>query len=685
MKFINSPVVFFSVLVALGIAVAYLLPTPSIPFVSIILGLLLLLSFSWLFSRNQLYQNVFFGSIAYLCFFAIGYFNYQIRLPNFQPKHYSQKKSEEKVALLQLKITEVLKPDSYNDKYISEVKAVDGTTTSGKILVSIQKDSLSEALTIDDLLVISSNLKRISKPLNPHQFDYSKYMKTLDVYDQTRISMMQIHSTTQGRSSLRGRAERFRNFLLNKLQKTSLEKDERAILQALVLGQKKEISKELYSDYAAAGAVHILAVSGLHVGILFFIFSFILKPFKGLPYGTLIHSTALVICLWSFAFIAGLSPSVTRAVTMFSFFAFAKSINRDTNSLNTLFLSFFVLLLVNPLWLFHVGFQLSYLAVLFILLIQPKLRKFYRPRFYLDKLFWDIFTVSIAAQLGVLPLSLYYFHQFPGLFFITNIVVLPVLGVLLGSGLLIICLAALGALPEWLALAYNFLISKLNEFITWVANQERFLFEDIHFSEGKLIGSYLLLITLVVLWKKFSYRNLILGLASFGLLIGIFIWDKRNASETEFVIFHKSRKSLLGYKEAEKFLLFRSDSEAYKKAFPIKGYRIARRIDSFSVHVPPEASAVGQEQLPSVFRYKQQTILILDSLGVFPKLSEKPIVVLTQSPKVNLERLIDSLEPRIIIADGSNYTSYVSRWRKTCEQKKLPFHHTGKEGAFIIE
>ncbi len=671
MKFVNYIIVFISVFVALGVITAHFFPTSNNFSLAIIPGLTFLLGIAWLFVRKQLYQNIFFGIIAYFCFFVIGYFNYQIRLPPFQPKHYSHIISAEQVSLLQLKITEVLKPDSYNHKYISEVKAVDGTSTSGKILLSIGKNSFSEKFTIDNILVVCSSLKNIRKPLNPYSFDYSKYLKTLSVYDQIRVWNTQVYSLTQGNPTLRGRAERFRNFLLTKLQKTSFGKDEHAIVQALILGQKKEISKELYSDYAAAGAVHILAVSGLHVGILFFIFSFLLKPLKRLPQGNLIQSLALVLCLWGFAFTTGLSPSVTRAVTMFSFFAFAKSINRETNSINTLFLSLLMLLIVNPRWLFHVGFQLSYLAVLSILLIQPKLRTFYRPRFYIDKMFWDIFTVSIAAQLGILPLSIYYFHQFPGLFFITNLVVLPVLGILLGIGVLVVFLAALELLPEWISVTYNFLISRLNQFITWVANQERFLFENIHFSEGKLIGSYLLLITLVILWKRFNYEKLVLGFASLSLLIGIFIWDKRNASETEFVIFHKSRKSLMGYKKAEKFLLFRRNSGTYKNAVPIKGYRIARQIDNIS-----------EENILSVLKYKQQTILVLDSLGVYPKLS-KAIVVLTQSPKVNLERLIDSLKPRIIIADGSNYLSYISRWRRTCQQKKLPFHHTGKEGAYV--
>jgi competence protein ComEC len=674
MKFVNYTVVHFSILVALGITAAHCSPSISVPVFPIIFLLTVILFVTWILVRRQLFQNVYFGSIAFLCFFALGFFNYQIRTPNFQSNHFSHLKTVKKHSLLQLKVTEVLKSDVYNHKFISEVQFSDRRRSSGKVLVNVKKDSLIETYTLDDILLVSSEIKLLPKPLNPYQFDYSKYLKTLGVYGQIRISNLEIYKKFNGNKTLRGRAEQIRNHLLDKLDKTSLDLDERAILQALVLGQKKDISKELYSDYVDAGAVHILAVSGLHVGILFFIFSFILKPIKLIPHGNLLHSIVLVICLWSFAFITGLSPSVSRAVTMFSFFAFANSINRETNSINTLFLSFLVLLLINPQWLFQVGFQLSYLAVLSILIVQPKLRKYYRPKFYIDRLFWDIVTVSFAAQMGILPLSLYYFHQFPGLFFITNLGVLPVLGVLLGIGVLIVFLAGLNALPEWLVIAYNFLLSKLNQFITWVANQDRFLFEDIHFSEGKLVVSYIVIVTLILIWRSYSYKKLVLGIVSFGMLLCVFNWDKYIASESELIIFHKSRKTLIGYKHSTNLYLFKSDSGSYKNTYPIQGYRVAQQIKYFS-----------EKSIPTAFKYRDKTFILLDSLGVFPKCNAQPIVILTHSPKVNLERLIDSLNPELIIADGSNYNSYVSRWRKTCKQKKLPFHHTGKEGAFIIE
>ena len=234
------------------------------------------------------------------------------------------------------------------------------------------------------------------------------------------------------------------------------------IVKALILGQKKDINKQLYSDYAAAGAIHILAVSGLHVGIIYFILITLLRPLKRLFKHELIISIIIVISLWGFAFLTGLSPSVIRAVTMFSFFAFAKAINRETNTINTLFLSYFTLLIINPLWLFHIGFQLSYLAVLSILWLLPLFNKVYCPKNYFARKIWDIFTVTLAAQTGIFPLSIYYFHQFPGLFFMTNLIILPFLGVLLGGGIILIILSIFNVIPEWFALTYNYLIKFMN-------------------------------------------------------------------------------------------------------------------------------------------------------------------------------------------------------------------------------
>ncbi len=674
MKFINFAVVKFSIFVVLGILAAHFFPISTF-FLKYVLALFLSVAILWIWARKQIIQTVYFGIATLLCFFAIGYFSYQIRLPQFQPNHYSHVLSNGTAEILQIKITQTLKPDKYNYKYFANLNAINGIATKGKILLNVSKDSLKESFYPDEILLVHALISKIPKPLNHHQFDYSAYMKSLGVYGQLRISEKKILKTAKGSKTILGIAQNFRTGILEKLQNTKLKTDERAIIQALVLGEKKDIDKNLYREYAAAGAVHILAVSGLHVGILYIIIALLLKPLTRWKLGIYFHALIIVLLLWGFAILSGLSPSVTRAVTMFSFFALAKIFNRDTNSINTLFLSFLALLIINPLWLFQVGFQLSYLAVFFIVWLQPLFYKAGYSKYRIVRKIWAMVSVTICAQIGVLPLSLYYFHQFPGMFLLTNIVVLPFLTVLMCGGLLIVLLASLDSLPDWLAESYNFLIEGLNGFIHWVAVQDEFLFKNIHFSALKVMGAYLLIISLALFLKKINYRGLVVSLLSISVLIAIYIYDEFKTSENQLVVFQKSKQTLLGYKNGKDFIVYNNDSTKYiSEEYPIKSFRAAINITNYS-----------QEKLPSIFQYKNRNILILDSLGTFPKQKNIHTLLLTNSPKVNLNRIIDSLKPEQIVADGSNYFTYIKRWEKTCKLKKLPFCHTAKQGAFSIE
>jgi len=264
-----------------------------------------------------------------------------------------------------------------------------------------------------------------------------------------------------------------------------------------LLGQRQDISKEIYNSYTKAGAIHILAVSGLHVGIILLLLNFVFKPIEYVKHGKVYKTIILVLILWSFAVIAGLSASVVRAVSMFTIVAIAMNLNRPTNVYNTLAISMFFLLLFKPTFLFDVGFQLSYLAVFAIVIIQPMLYNLWRPKYFLFKFLWGIFTVTIAAQFGIIPVSLFYFHQFPGLFFISNLVIIPFLGTILGFGIIIIGLSLLNILPEFLAAIYGNIIGLMNTFVGWVSNQESFLFKNISFNIEQVFISYLLLILII--------------------------------------------------------------------------------------------------------------------------------------------------------------------------------------------
>lgn len=668
------PIIRLSLLYAVGVLIAF---KWNLPFVAlpILVGLLVIAFFQWFFIRKSIFQNIYYGLTIYLIFIVLGIFSYQIRLPEFQKNHYSHAQIDETNQSVVLKISESLKPDAYYDKYFANVLFLDGSKKSGKILLNVQKDSLNTIFQTDDLIYVHGKIKSIPKSLNPYQFEYSEYLKTQHVYGQLIIPGKDIHIHTKGSTTLYGMAQNFRIKLVDKLRETSLSTDERSIIQALILGEKKDISKELYQQYAAAGAVHILAVSGLHVGIFYVLLAFLLKPISYLKHGHLIRSLLIVLILWGFAFMAGLSPSVMRAVSMFSFFALALILKRKTSSVNTLFISFFVLTLINPMNLFHIGFQLSYSAVFFILWLLPLFRPFTYSKNYVWREFKSILAVTISAQIGVLPFTLYYFHSFPGLFLLTNVVILPTLTVFMAFGIAVVILAYVNFLPVWLSDLYNMMVKTLNNFVGWTANQEVFHLKEIYFPLAYAIIIYALLFLFIHYLYSPSRKRLLPVIASFSLFVGVVIYNKHSNSHTDFYIFHKSRESVFGYKKDNHLTLFVKDTSIdYRDYNFIPSYISNKKVNK--IHLQP---------LPNVFNYGGKTIYVMDSTATLPEHISVDVLILTHSPKINLSRILKNHKPKLIVADGSNYPSYIKRWEETANNKKLPFHSTRQRGAYRLD
>lgn len=670
MKFINFTIVKFSICLTAGILFAYHSGVSS-KVLSVLLGVnLILLIIAWYLQKSNIFPSPSFGIICFLCFFLLGAVNYSLRLPDNDPLHFFHDIDATTNSMIRLKIREELKPSAYYDKFLAEVHHIDDQKSSGQVLLEMKQDSIYPELNVDEYLLVYSDISRISQPLNPGQFDYAQFMQSRNIYGRIRFARDDIVERSTATFTLKGISANTRRDIVSKLHNTSLDSDAMSMLQALLLGNKAALDKETYDNFISAGAVHILAVSGLHVGIIFMVISFLLKPIRILGHGRIVHSIMVVILLWGFAFITGLSASVTRAVCMFSLFAFAGILNRRTNAFNTLFLSFFILIIINPLWIFHVGFQLSYAAVFSILWMHPVINGIIDPRYWVLKRIWDIFTVTLAAQFGIFPLSIFYFHQFPGLFFLTNIVILPFLGIVLCLGLLVVFLAAINRLPEFLAEFYSMNIDWLNRFVAWVAHQDSFLFKDISFSQWQLLLSYILLLCLGRLAYRFNFRRLRNALVSVLLIISTMFLQRPKPGDSEFIVFHKYSSSLMGIRSGTDLLVFSNDSA--KSLYAVRSYRVERGINDFE-----------EARIPGLMKYKNKNILVLDSLGIYPEGISADLLILTHNPEIHLERTIDSLSPAIVIADGSNYPSMVKRWEESCEKRKLPFHHTGSKGAFI--
>ena len=321
-------------------------------------------------------------------------------------------------------VTVVHFSDSSSTINISLLNGYVGDSVFNNSFGAIIKDKKNEFLNVlpDDHIFIEGKAQNFFENTNPGAFNYRKYMEDNGNYLQIKANTLKILHRPNW--SIWRLVYKVRNYLANIL-KNHLEIRELGVAQALVLGQKQYLETEIKQAFAGVGAMHILAVSGLHVGLVFLLFSALFKPLINLPNGNIIQTVLVITVIVCYAAITGFSPSVTRASLMFILISLGIMLRRVENTYNTIFASAFLMLIYQPKLLFNIGFQLSYIAVLGIIFIYPKLFKCLEPKYWITNKIWSLLCLALAAQLVTFPLGLYYFHQFPTYFFITNLVVIP--------------------------------------------------------------------------------------------------------------------------------------------------------------------------------------------------------------------------------------------------------------------
>ncbi len=678
MKVVQFPLARITIGFLAGIVVGYYFqPNPQFVF-SFLLGVFCVFIIVYLISRGKIINPIYFGLSTYFLAFGIGTSTQIIHTDSFQSSNYIHLKAIfEKPHLVEVTVREKMRSSSYNDRYIVLVNQVDHSVNKGRVLLNVRKDSLSHPFEIGTHLQINGNLYQNSAIKNPNQFDYGKYLERKQIYAQLYADASDIKIGSIVEKDVWYYTSKLRTKIIKNLEKSNFNKTELNVAIALILGQQQDISPEIIRDYQFAGAVHILSVSGLHIGFILLFVTFLLKPFPNTKRGSFIKLIIILFSLFSFGLIAGLAPSVLRSVTMFSFVAIGMYLRRSTNIFHTLLVSMLLILLFEPSFLFDVGFQLSYVALFFILWLQPLLAQLWRPKNIITNYFWEILTVSFAAQIGAFPLSMYYFHQFPGLFFVTNLIIIPFLSLIMGLGVLVMVLAALDCVPIFLAKSLEWSIFILNKIINSIASLEQFIFREIPFHWQFLLTVYLLIITSIFWFKKPSFNRLVLVLVAviiFQITYFANHWTIQNQSE--LVIFNSKKNTLIAERKGENVVLFANDSllKTASKNNPLSTYLMG----NFS-------RLAAKKKLQNLMYFNGNKILILDSLGVYPKNSQPDIVVLTQSPKINMERFLASTKPKIIVADASNYRNIQKLWKDTCLKAKIPFHAIGEKGFYRLE
>lgn len=379
------------------------------------------------------------GIIVWLLMLCLGSWLPEITDPRLVRMHYQH--THTSPPLFILKVLDVPKHNTTRTRFTAQVLYRSDSTylfeaTTGTIVVHLDTDSAAKHIQPDDELVVFGKLQTPQPPDIPESFDYSNYLAQKGIYDILHVKKNHWKPYRSKPSiTFRGYMYNLRENWVKILDDYSLSNASQGIIEALVWGKTDDIDKEQMQAYTRTGVVHILAVSGMHVGLIYALTRPITQRIRGRRSAILRFMIPATI-LWLYAAITGFSPSVSRAAVMLTLIIVTEQFQQTSERMNMYFTSMFLLLLVDPKVIFHIGFQLSYAAVLGIMLFQAPLKNIIRSPFKVLQPIAELCTVSVAAQLMTLPLCLYHFHQFPTYFLIANIVAVPLSTAVLYIGLI---------------------------------------------------------------------------------------------------------------------------------------------------------------------------------------------------------------------------------------------------------
>lgn len=676
MKVLDFPLVKITLAFIFGVITSYYLSFSILAIILMLCVSFVLFCFSYFWNLKHHKKHIPFGLSTYFLSFFIGALTLLSHTENLQKTNYTHcDRAFEKKQIVTLILREKLKSNDYADRYIGLIKSISDENFSGKIIVNVQKDSSKNPLIIGNSIKIETVLQRNQSSKNPNQFDYSKYLANKQIYAQIYCQKREILVSKTIEKDIWYYCAKLHSRIILNLEKSKFNKEEMNVALALILGQQQEISQDIIQDYQYSGATHILSVSGLHVGFIMLFITFILKPIPNTNKGSFFKLISILMSLAGFAIISGLSPSVLRSVVMFSFLAIGNHLRRNGNIYHTLLVSILLILLFEPYFLFDVGFQLSYLALFFIIWLQPLLKNIYKPKNKITNYIWEALTVSFAAQIGTLPLCLYYFHQFPGLFFVTNIIILPILSFIMIDGIIVMIIAIFTSPPLIITMIFEKSIYLLNFMIHAVASIDSFVIRNISFNSYYLFAFYFLIMSTIIWFKKPNYNKAVFVLSSIILVQFSFIATKiQTETEREFIIYNEKNNTLISDRIGKNITLFTRDTTHENGN--------NKNINYYLVGNSLSLSKV--EKIKNLMYYQKTKILIIDSSAIYPLVTNPDILILTQTPKINLDRLLKEIQPKTIISDGSNANSIQRYWKESCLKQNIPFHSTKEKGYYKL-
>lgn len=609
-----------------------------------------------------------------------------IVIGNILPQQYDQTHTFEhsnRSGIFQMEISNY--PHEKARSYQVEVKAlhysadsIHYVSTKGKAIIYLPKTKTAQHLKIGEHILIAGKLDKPRKIGNPDEFDYADYLHHKGINATAYIdSLHWIKDTSLGNTfSLKRIASSLREQLLNIYKTHHIDGEGFAVLSALTLGYTDEIDPDTRNAYSDAGAMHILAVSGLHVGIVYMIIYYLLFWLGGGKTKRIFRSVILIAALWFYAILTGLSPSVCRAAFMFTVFAVGKMFNFNTSTLNTVFFTAFILLLVNPHYLYNISYLLSYSAVISIVTLMPYLQKVVHSRNRLIDSLWSLVSMSVCAQAGTLPLCIYYFYKTSNYFLLSNFIVIPLASVIIYLAVTLFFISSIPLLGNITAWLLQEVLKIQNAGIHFISSLP---YSTCHtwIDRTQMILLYLLAGSLFLYLTQRNKNILLLSIGCIAVLLSDRIYQSVEAhKDTELIVYNDFNSTCIDFIDHQKHSLYAADYFACER----------RRIGFWTRRQLDKPTIVRHSGL---LRFKNISLFVFsDSTYHHTKAKTRLSVdylIINKISRLNIWDVDRLFVPKTIIADGTCSDYKIKQFRDSCKTRNIAFYSVKDSGAFMMK
>jgi len=629
-------------------------------------------------------ERAWFGSVLFLIVLSAGFFRIEQSQQWYQKQHFSWQKQGDSLSIWG-KVLEA-KPSPNSFRVLLQVKAKSRLDTtfweksSGKLLVYLKVPPEGLPPQTGQYILLSALVDTVKAPLNPDAFDFRAYLARKGVYHQSFVPVgaWKIDTVHQKQSL----PLFLQQFCLKTLEKHLPPGSTRAVGAALILGERSELSQEIQQAYSNSGAVHVLSVSGLHVGVLAIALRFIFGFWSRNKYAQKLGLGMELGSIWLFTLLTGAAPATLRAAVMFSMIIGARAVVRQYNIWNILAASAFVLLCWDPNLLWDIGFQLSYLAIAGIVAFQDWVyQRWIPPNLFWDYI-WKLTSVGIAAQLSTGPLSIFYFHQFPVFFWLSGLVAVPLSGLILMLGLGLFLLEALHLPAAWLGQVLNWAIQVLNWSIVAIQELPGAVSSGFWWNALAALGMYgiLTLVAIALYRRKLGWLNAALALLA---IWGFAQWPGRYTAQKQqtLVCYQVPKASLLDLVQGQESLSL-SNADTLPELMAAQNHRYRRQIKNVKRLSWADRFHWGMVRFEgNSLIFGDHKIGIVDGEQGFP-VGTPDFLLLRNNPRIYPEDLGN--KPKLIVLDGSNRWGTRMWVKKLALELGIPVHDTNEQGAWIL-